>query len=200
MSGNGGCGTSGFVGSISAGMEAVCGCRVRICGRAGCSCSALWETWSFCCSRTVSRVRMTGENVSESVSISSIPLASSLRRCCFFRFFRMYSFALISGSANCVVSVFSAAGISRREETSGFSLGRVRADGCTVGVVADADDPIVTVIRVKDEIDRRMQVLLFLLTDSKMKLWRISSAWRIQTCFCCLEHIWVLYVSKRGGK
>ena len=122
MSGSGGCGTSGFVGSISAGMEAACGCRVRICGRAGCSCSALWETWSFCCSRTVSRVRMTGENVSESVSISSIPLASSLRRCCFFRFFRMYSFVLISGSANCVVSGFSAAGISRREEAGGFSL------------------------------------------------------------------------------
>ncbi len=138
MSGSGGCGTSGFVGSISAGMEAVCGCRVRICGRAGCSCSALWETWIFCCSRTVSRVRMTGENVLESVSISSIPLASSLRRCCFFRFFRMYSFVLISGSANCVVSGFSAAGISRREEMGGFSLGRVRADGCTVGVVAGA--------------------------------------------------------------
>lgn len=136
MSGSGGCGTSGFVGSISAGMEAVCGCRVRICGRAGCSCSALWETWSFCCSRTVSRVRMTGENVSESVSISSIPLASSLRRCCFFRFFRTYSFVLIAGSANCVVSGFSAAGGSRREETGFFSLGRVRADGCTVGVVA----------------------------------------------------------------
>ena len=142
MSGSGGCGTSGFVGSISAGMEAVCGFRVRICGRAGCSCSALWETWSFCCSRTVSRVRMTGENVSESVSISSIPLASSLRRCCFFRFFRMCSFVLISGSANCVVSVFSAAGISRREEADGFSLGRVRADGCTVGVVAGTDGSV----------------------------------------------------------
>ena len=142
MSGSGGCGTSGFVGSISAGMEAVCGCRVRICGRAGCSCSALWETWSFCCSRTVSRVRMTGENVSESVSISSIPLASSLRRCCFFRFFRMYSFALISGSANCVVSGFSVASGSRGEETIGFSLGRVRADGCTVGVVAGAEGSV----------------------------------------------------------
>ena len=69
MSGSGGCGTSGFVGSISAGMEAVCGCRVRICGRADCSGSVLWETWSFCCSRTVSRVRMTGENVSESVIV-----------------------------------------------------------------------------------------------------------------------------------
>ena len=142
MSGSGGCGTSGFVGSISAGMEAVCGCRVRICGRAGCSCSALWETWSFCCSRTVSRVRMTGENVSESVSISSIPLASSLRRCCFFRFFRTYSFVLIAGSANCVVSGFSAAGGSRREEIGGFSLGRVRADGCTVGGVAGADGSV----------------------------------------------------------
>ena len=138
MSGSGGCGTSGFVGSISAGMEAVCGCRVRICGRAGCACSALWETWSFCCSRTVSRVRMTGENVSESVSISSIPLASSLRRCCFFRFFRMYSFVLISGSANCVVSVLGVTGCSCRDETGVFSLGRVRADGCTVGVVAGA--------------------------------------------------------------
>ena len=138
MSGSGGCGTSGFVGSISAGMETVCGCRVRICGRADCSGSALWETWSFCCSRTVSRVRMAGENVSESVSISSIPLASSLRRCCFFRFFRMYSFVLISGSANCVVSGFSAAGISRREETGGFSLGRVRAAGGTVEAVAGA--------------------------------------------------------------
>ena len=142
MSGSGGCGTSGFVGSISAGMEAVCGCRVRICGRAGCSCSALWETWSFCCSRTVSRVRMTGENVSESVSISSIPLASSLGRCCFFRFFRMYSFVLISGSANCVGSGFGVANGSRGEETIGFSLGRVRADGCTVGVVAGADGSV----------------------------------------------------------
>ena len=34
----------------------------------------------------------------------------------------MYSFVLISGSANCVVSGFSAAGISRREEADGFSL------------------------------------------------------------------------------
>ena len=139
MSGSGGCGTSGFVGSISAGMETVCGCRVRICGRAGCSCSALWETWSFCCSRTVSRVRMTGENVSESVIVFSIPLDSSLRKFCFCRFFRMYSFVLISGSANCVVSGFSAAGASRREETGGFSLGRVCAAGCTVGAVAGAD-------------------------------------------------------------
>ena len=121
MAGSGGCGTSGFVGSISAGMDAVCGCRVRICGRAGCSCSALWETWSFCCSRTVSRVRMTGEKVSESVGVSSI-LPSSLRRSCFSLFFRMYSFVLISGSANCVVSGFSAAGISPREEADGFSL------------------------------------------------------------------------------
>ena len=142
MSGSGGCGTSGFVGSISAGMEAVCGCRVRICGRAGCSCSALWETWSFCCSRTVSRVRMTGEKVSESAAAFPILLVSSLTRFCFFRFFRMYSFVLISGSANCVVSVFSAAGISRREETSGFSFGRVRADGCTVGAVAGTDGSV----------------------------------------------------------
>ena len=140
MSGSGGCGTSGFVGSISAGMEAVCGCRVRICGRAGCSCScsALWETWSFCCSRTVSRVRMTGEKVSESVGVSSILPASSLRRSCFSRFFRTYSFVLIAGSANCVVSVFSTAGISRGEETGGFSLGRVRAAGGTVEAVAGA--------------------------------------------------------------
>ena len=142
MSGNGSCSPSGFVGSTSTGKETACGCRVRICGRAGCSCSALWETWSFCCSRTVSRVRMTGEKVSESVSISSIPLASSLRKCCFFRFFRTYSFVLIAGSANCVVSGFSAAGGSRREETGGFSLGRVRADGCTVGVVAGADGSV----------------------------------------------------------
>ena len=142
MSGSGGCGTSGFVGSISAGMEAVCGCRVRICGRAGCSYSVLWETWSFCCSRTVSRVRMTGENVSESAAAFPILLVSSLTRFCFFRFFRMYSFVLISGSANCVVSGFSAAGGSRREETGGFSLGRVRADGCTVGVVAGADGSV----------------------------------------------------------
>ena len=139
MSGSGGCGTSGFVGSISAGMEAVCGCRVRICGRAGCSCSALWETWSFCCSRTVSRVRMSGENVSESAGVSSILPDSSLRRSCFSRFFRMYSFVLIAGSANCVVSVFGVASGSRGEKTIGFSLGRVRADGCTVGVVAGAD-------------------------------------------------------------
>ena len=104
----------------------------------GCACSALWETWSFCCSRTVSRVRMTGENVSESAVIFSIPGASSVRRCCFFRFFRMYSFVLISGSANCVVSVFGVANGSRGEKTIGFSLGRVRADGCTVGVVAGA--------------------------------------------------------------
>ena len=142
MSGSGSCGTSGFVGSISAGMEAVCGCRVRICGRAGCSCSALWETWSFCCSRTVSRVRMTGENVSESAVMFSIPVASSLRRFCFCRLFRMYSFVLISGSANCVVSVFGVTGCSCREETGVFSLGRVRADGCTVGVVAGTDGSV----------------------------------------------------------
>ena len=138
MSGSDGCGASGFADSVLAGRDTDCGCRVRICCRAGCSCSVLWETWSFCCSRTVSRVRMTGENVSESVSISSIPLASSLRRCCFFRFFRMYSFVLISGSANCVVSGFSAAGGSRREETGVFSLGRVRAAGGTVEAVAGA--------------------------------------------------------------
>ena len=147
MSGSGGCGTSGFVGSISAGMEAVCGCRVRICGRAGCSCSALWETWSFCCSRTVSRVRMTGENVSESAAASPGLLVSSMRRFCFFRFFRMYSFALIAGSANCVVSVFGVASGSRGEETIGFSLGRVRADGGTaggvVGVVAGTSGSVI---------------------------------------------------------
>ena len=57
-----------------------------------------------------------------------------------------------------------------------------------------------TVIRVKDEIDRRMLVLLFLLTDSKMKLWRISSAWRIQTRFCCLEHIRGAVRVKKGRK
>ena len=147
MSGSGGCGASGFADSVLACMETACGCRVRICGRAGCSCSALWETWSFCCSRTVSRVRMTGENVSESVIVFSILLASSLRRFCFFRFFRMYSFVLIAGSANCVVSVFSAAGGSRREETSGFSFGRVRADGGTaggvVGVVAGTSGSVI---------------------------------------------------------
>ena len=144
MSGSGGCGTSGFVGSISAGMEAVCGCRVRICGRAGCSCSALWETWSFCCSRTVSRVRMTGEKVSESAVMFSIPFASSLRKFCFCRLLRMYSFVLIAGSANCVVSVFGVASGSRGEKTIGFSLGRVRADGCTVGVVAGTTGSVIT--------------------------------------------------------
>ena len=142
MSGSGGRGTSGFAGPISAGMEAACGCRVRICGRADCSCSTLWEMWSSCCSRTVSRVRMTGENVSESAVMFSIPFASSLRKFCFCRLLWMYSFVLISGSANCVVSGFSAAGGSRREETGGFSLGRVRADGCTVGVVAGADGSV----------------------------------------------------------
>lgn len=35
-----------------------------------------------------------------------------------------------------MVSGFSAAGASRREETGGFSLGRVCAAGCTVGAVA----------------------------------------------------------------
>ena len=142
MSGSGGCGASGFADSVLACMETACGCRVRICGRAGCSCSALWETWSFCCSRTVSRVRMAGEKVSESAVMFSIPFASSLKKFCFCRLLRMYSFVLISGSANCVVSGFSAAGGSRREETGGFSLGRVRADGCTVGVVAGADGSV----------------------------------------------------------
>ena len=142
MSGSSVCGASGFADSVLACMETACGCRVRICGRAGCSCSALWETWSFCCSRTVSRVRMTGEKVSESAIVFSILLASSLRRFCFFRFFRMYSFVLISGSANCVVSGFSAAGISRREEISGASFARVRADGCTVVAVAGADGSV----------------------------------------------------------
>lgn len=138
MSGSGGCGASGVTGSVLARMEAACGCRVRICGMTGCSCSALWETWSFCCSRTVSRVRMTGEKVSESAVMFSIPFASSLRKFCFCRLLRMYSFVLIAGSANCVVSVFSTAGISRREETGGFSLGRVRAAGGTVEAVAGA--------------------------------------------------------------
>ena len=138
MSGSGGCGASGFMDSASAGKGTVCGCRVRICGRAGCSCSALWETWSFCCSRTVSRVRMMGENVLESAAAFPVLLVSSLRRFCFFRLFRMYSFVLISGSANCVVSGFSAAGGSRREETGSFSLGRVRAAGGTVRAVAGA--------------------------------------------------------------
>ena len=142
MSGSGGCGASGFADSVLACMETACGCRVRICGRAGCSCSALWETWSFCCSRTVSRVRMTGENVSESVIVFSIPLDSSLRKFCFCRFFRMYSFVLISGSANCVVSVLGVTGRSFRDETGVFSLGRVRADDCTVGVVAGADGSV----------------------------------------------------------
>ena len=142
MSGSGGCGTSGFVGSISVGMEAVCGCRVRICGRADCFCSALWETWSFCCSRTAFRVRMAGEKVSESVVMFSIPFASSLRKFCFCRLLRMYSFVLIAGSANCVVSVFGVTGCSCRDETGVFSLGRVRADGCTVGVVAGADGSV----------------------------------------------------------
>ena len=142
MSGSSVCGASGFADSVLACMETACGCRVRICGRAGCSCSALWETWSFCCSRTVSRVRMTGEKVSESAIVFSILLASSLRRFCFFRFFRMYSFVLIAGSANCVSSGFGVASGSRGEKTSGFSLGRVRADGCTVGVVAGADGSV----------------------------------------------------------
>ena len=133
MSGSSVCGASGFADSVLACMETACGCRVRICGRADCSGSVLWETWSFCCSRTVSRVRMTGEKVSESAIVFSILLASSLRRCCFCRLLRMYSFALISGSANCVVSDFGAEGASRRDETSGFSFGRVRAAGGVVG-------------------------------------------------------------------
>lgn len=142
MSGNGGCSSSGFVGSTSTGKETACDCRVRICGMTGCACSALWETWSFCCSRTVSRVRMTGENVSESVIVFSIPLDSSLRKFCFCRFFRMYSFVLIAGSANCVVSVLGVTGCSCRDETGVFSLGRVRADGCTVGAVAGTDGSV----------------------------------------------------------
>ena len=135
ISGSSVCGVSGVTDSVLARMEAACGCRIRICGMTGCACSALWETWSFCCSRTVSRVRMTGENVSESAAAFSILLVSSLKSFCFFRFFRMYSFVLIAGSANCVVSVFGVASGSRGEKTIGFSLGRVRADGCTVGVV-----------------------------------------------------------------
>ena len=147
MSGSGGCGASGVTGSVLARMEADCGCRVRICGRADCSGSVLWETWSFCCSRTVSRVRMTGEKVSESVGVSSILPSSSLRRSCFSLFFRMYSFVLISGSANCVVSGFGVASGSRGENTIGFSLGRVRADGGTaggvVGVVAGTSGSVI---------------------------------------------------------
>ena len=142
MSGSDGCGASGVTGSVLAGRDTDCGCRVRICCRAGCSCSALWETWSFCCSRTVSRVRMTGENVSESAVMFSILFASSLRKFCFFRLLRMYSFVLIAGSANCVVSVLGVTGCSCRDETGVFSLGRVRADGCTVGVVAGADGSV----------------------------------------------------------
>ena len=142
MSGNGGCSPSGFVGSTSTGKETACDCRVRICGRAGCACSALWETWSFCSSRTVSRVRMAGKNVSEFADVFPILLASSLRRFCFFHFFRMYSFVLISGSANCVVSVLGVTGCSCRDETGVFSLGRVRADACTVGVVAGTDGSV----------------------------------------------------------
>ena len=142
ISGSSVCGVSGVTDSVLARMEAACGCRIRICGMTGCACSALWETWSFCCSRTVSRVRMTGENVSESAAAFSILLVSSLKSFCFFRFFRMYSFVLIAGSANCVVSGFGVASGSRGEETIGFSLGRVRADGCTVGVVAGADGSV----------------------------------------------------------
>ena len=89
---------------------------------------------------------MTGENVSESAVMFSIPFASSLRKFCFCRLLRMYSFVLISGSANCVVSVFSAAGISRREEKGVFSFGKVRTDdgaaGGVVGVVAGADSSV----------------------------------------------------------
>ena len=50
----------------------------------------------------------------------------------------MYSFVLIAGSANCVVSVFGVASGSRGEKTIGFSLGRVRAAGGTVEAVAGA--------------------------------------------------------------
>ena len=142
MSGSGGCGASGVTGSVLAGRDTGCGFRVRICGMTGCSGSALWETWSFCCSRTVSRVRITGENVSESAVMFSIPFASSLRKFCFCRLLRMYSFVLISGSANCVVSGSGAAGGSRREEISGASFARVRADGCTVVAVAGADGSV----------------------------------------------------------
>ena len=142
MSGSDGCGASGVTGSVLAGRDTDCGCRVRICGRAGCSCSALWETWSFCCSRTVSRVRMTGENVLESAAVFPILLVSSLKSFCFFRFFRMYSFVLISGSANCVISCLGTVEISRRDEAGVFSFGRVRADGCNVGVVAGADNSV----------------------------------------------------------
>ena len=41
-----------------------------------------------------------------------------------------------------MVSVFGVASGSRGEKTIGFSLGRVRADGCTVGVVAGADGSV----------------------------------------------------------
>ena len=142
MSGSSVCGVSGVTDSVLARMKAACGCRVRICGITGCSCSALWETWSFCCSRTVSRVRMTGEKVSESAAAFPILLVSSLTRFCFFRFFWMYSFVLISGSANCVASGFGVASGSRGENTIGFSLGRVRTDGCTVGAVAGTDGSV----------------------------------------------------------
>ena len=147
MSGSDGCGASGVTSSVLAGRDTDCGCRVRICGRAGCSCSTLWETWSFCCSRTVSRVRTAGKNVSESAVMFSIPVASSLRKFCFCCLLWMYSFVLISGSANCVVSGFSAAGGSRREEKGVFSFGRVRADGGTaggvVGVVAGTSGSVI---------------------------------------------------------
>ncbi len=142
MSGSDGCGASDVTGSVLAGRDTDCGCRVRICGITGCSCSALWETWSFCCSRTVSRVRMTGEKVSESAAAFSMLLISSLKGFCFCRLLRMYSFVLISGCANCVVSGFSAAGGSRREETGSFSLDRVRTDGCTVEAVAGTDGSV----------------------------------------------------------
>ena len=180
MSGNGGCSPSGFVGSTSTGKETACDCRVRICGMTGCACSALWETWSFCCSRTVSRVRMTGENVSESVIVFSIPLDSSLRKFCFFRFFRMYSFVLISGSANCVVSVFGVANGSRGEKTIGFSLGRVRADGCTVGVVAGADGSVLAGDCPSDRCSAGFAFTAgFSLTDvSSSRTDRFTCAWR----------------------
>lgn len=142
MSGSGGSGVSGLMDSVLACMETACGCRVRICGMTGCACSALWETWSFCCSRTVSRVRMTGEKVSESAAAFPILLVSSLTKFCFFRFFWMYSFVLIAGSANCVVSGSGAAGGSRGEEISGASFARVRADGCTVEAVAGTDGSV----------------------------------------------------------
>ena len=42
-----------------------------------------------------------------------------------------------------MVSGFSAAGGSRREETGGFSLGRARADGGTAGGVAGTSGSVI---------------------------------------------------------